>query len=239
MEKIDGHDQENQSSERQFHVWDSSGHLHLHPAASPCCLPSFRFNTYRPCSLRWVTQRRLAQASHALWPATPGFKRLRLPSGWFIASQDFSPHRPSSVARLNYIIYKTVEDLWTPLTLRAVWLVGTPSVPVETYTHQRLSMQKIQETQRGGQRWFCAMKMVHKGPLRREINVSWLKGACCDGPEDVSQMWGGWMNVSGIPQVLRLDSKLCQKCMRKYATFRRVCALHRHMCTLYGSTFSH
>lgn len=111
----------------------------------------------------------------------------------------FSPHRPSSVARLNYIIHKTVEDLWTPLTLRAVWLVGTPSVPVETYTHQRLSMQKIQETQRGGQRWFCAMKMVHKGPLRREINVSWLKGACCDGPEDVSQIWGGWMNVSGIP----------------------------------------
>lgn len=48
MEKIDGHGQENQSSKRQFHVWDSSGHLHLHAAASPCCLPSFRFNAYRP-----------------------------------------------------------------------------------------------------------------------------------------------------------------------------------------------
>lgn len=194
--------------------------------ASLHCLPLF---DHQPCSLRWVTWKRHTEAPHTLvsWTTTPGFNRRRLSSGWFIASKDFSPHLPSSAARLNYIVYKTVEDLWTLLMLGAVWLVGTASIPVEMYTHQRLSMQKIEETQRGRQRWFCAMKMVHKGPLRREINVSWLKRACCDGLEDVpgtgAQMLGGWMNVSGIPRDLQLESKLCQKCTCKYASLKGVC----------------
>lgn len=200
-----------------------------HPRyTSPCCLTNAQVQHILDAL---TAVGRIEKAhwgfSQSSWTTTPGFNRRRLPPGWFIASEDFSPHLPSSAARLNYVIYKTLEDLWTLLMLRAVWLVGTPSVAVETYTHQRLSMQKIEEMQRGGQRWFCAMKMVHKGPLRREINVSWLKGACCDGQEDVSgtgtQMWGGWMNVSGIPGDLRLESKLCQKCMCKYASLRRVC----------------
>lgn len=189
--------------------------------ASLRCLPLFK---HRARSLRWVagTLRLLKHLFHGLQHLD-----LTVPVSLLVDLLRFSPHLPSSAARLNYIIYKTVEDLWTPLMLGAVWLVGTASSPMETYTHQRLSMQKIEEMQRGGQRRFCAMKMVHKGPLRREINVSWLKRACCDGLENVSgtgaQMWGGWMNVSGIPRDLQPESKLCQKCTCKYASLKRVC----------------
>lgn len=153
----------NESTVRRF--CEFSGHRHLHPSASTS-FPPLSPTVWASASFTGVGH--MAEAPEAphtlvLWTTTPGSNRRRLTSGWFIASEDFSPHLPSSAARLNYIIYKTVEDLWTPLMLGAVWLVGTASIPVGTYTHHRLSMQKIEETQRGGQRRFCAMKMAHWG----------------------------------------------------------------------------
>lgn len=88
----------------------------------------------------------------------------------------------------NYITYQTAQDPWPRSH-------GEP-FPAETYTHQRFSMggkkkkekkNKIPpESGSAGQRWFCVMRTVHKGPLRsgrRKINVSWLRPACCDGME--------------------------------------------------------
>lgn len=209
--------------------YESSGHLHLQasawtsfPPPSPTFQASSVFTAVGGMEEAHWGSSNTCFMDYNTWIEQPPSHFQLIYCVW-----GFFSHLPSSAARLNYIIYKTVEDLWTPLMLGAVWLEGTASSPVETYTHQRLSMQKIEETQCGGQRRFCAMKMVHKGPLRREINVSWLKRACCDGVENVSgtgaQMWGGWMNVSGIPWDLQPESKLCQKCTCKYASLNRVC----------------
>lgn len=99
-------------------LWASSPpglSLDQHPAAVSHCSSSKRV----PCG-GWHGRGALRLLKHL----SHGLQHLDLTAAVslpvdLLRPRIFPPHLPSSAARLNYIIYKTVEDLWTPAHVRS------------------------------------------------------------------------------------------------------------------------